>query len=158
MGWGSAKGAIGGESLERKWNSSRDFIFFNEVLDSLCCRYHVKQVVIYDNLVCIGRVKRKKKRDSSLWPHPLLVIDFLGALSIPPLPPRPTRFYDDLFQQKQQNTASPSANFFLPQNFPNFRKGCVLILNWFSQTVLDTSENCSDIAPETLKLTFSHEF
>ena len=113
MGWGSAKGAIGGESMERKWNSSEDFILLNGVLDSLCCRYHVKQVVIYDNLVCIGRVKRVKKGDSSLSPHPLLVIDFLGALSIPPLPPRPTPFYDALFQQKQQNTASPSAKKYL---------------------------------------------
>ena len=124
-GWGWEKGAIGGESMERKENSSGDFILLNEVLDSLCCRYHVKQVVIFDNLVCIGRVKRVKKGDSSPSPHPLLVIDFFGALSIPPLPPRPTPFYEALFQQKQQNTARPSAkktSSFVAANFFQFQK------------------------------------
>ena len=61
MGWGSEKGAIGGESMERKWNSSEEFILLNGVLDSLCCRYHVKQVVTYDNLVCIERKEKGSK-------------------------------------------------------------------------------------------------
>ena len=62
MGWGSEKGAIGGESMERKWNSSEEFILLNGVLDSLCCRYHAKQVVTYDNLVCIERKEKGSKR------------------------------------------------------------------------------------------------
>ena len=115
-GWGSEKGAIGGESMERKWNSSEDFILLNGVLDSLCCRYHVKQVVIYDNLVCIGRRGKRVKKEIAPSDPSLSWLSISWALLVFHHVPRPSMM---LFSNKNNKTQLVQAQtFFCRKIFP----------------------------------------